>query len=91
MIGLGGDTIEIKDGKVFRNGVALVEPYVHGAETTPGDAVYTVVTLAKDEIYVLGDNRLVSLDSRRFGPIARSRIIGNVLLRFYPFNAIGAP
>jgi signal peptidase I len=91
VIGLGGDTIEVKNGKVFRDGVELVEPYVHGLSTLVGDPAYAKVVLAENEIFVLGDNREVSLDSRRFGPIARSRVIGHVLLRFYPLNAFGTP
>ncbi len=91
VIGLGGDRIEVKEGKVFRNGVALVEPYIHGLATLEGDPAYSTVTLAENEIYVLGDNREVSLDSRRFGPVTRDRVIGHVLLRFYPLNEFGTP
>jgi len=91
VIGLGGDSIEIKEGKVFRNGEPLVEPYVHGLSTLVGDPAHASVTLAENEIYVLGDNREVSLDSRRFGSVTRSRVIGHVLLRFYPLGDFGAP
>jgi signal peptidase I len=91
VVGLGGDTIEIREGKVFRNGTALVEPYVHGLATMEGNPAYSKVTLAANEIYVLGDNREVSLDSRRFGPVSRSRLIGRVILRFYPLDVVGVP
>ncbi len=91
VIGVAGDTIEIRDGAVYRNGVALVEPYVHGQPTNEGVPAFSKVTLAKDQLYVLGDNRAVSLDSRRFGPIDKSRVIGHVLIRFYPFDGFGVP
>jgi signal peptidase I len=91
VIGLSGDTIEIKDGRVYRNGIAIEEPYLHGSATKEGNPAYSKVTLKDGELYVLGDNRKVSLDSRRFGPIGKERVIGHVLLRFYPFSGIGVP
>ena len=91
VVGLSGDTIEIKDGRVYRNGAAIEEPYLFGMVTREGNPAYSTVTLKDGEIYVLGDNREVSLDSRRFGPIGKERVIGHVLLRFYPFAAIGVP
>jgi signal peptidase I len=52
---------------------------------------YEKVTLGEHEYYVMGDNRDVSLDSRTFGPVPLDSIIGEVLLRFYPFDQIGMP
>ena len=49
------------------------------------------VTLGDDEYFVMGDNREVSLDSRTFGPVPLNSIIGEVLLRFYPFEQFGHP
>ncbi|MHB1485617.1 MAG: signal peptidase I [Saccharofermentanales bacterium] len=90
-IGIPGDTIEIKDDAVFRNGEKLVEPYLHDVKTVEREPKYSHVTLGDDEYYVLGDNRTVSLDSRTFGPINKSRIIGEVLIRFYPLKTFGKP
>lgn len=92
VIGLPGDKIEIKNDHVYRNGALLDEPYIDDSVITfERDAAYSNVTLGKKEIYVLGDNRVVSLDSRAFGPIERSRVIGEVLIRFYPLDSFGKP
>ncbi len=88
VIGIGGDTIEIRDGTVYRNGKALVEEYING-KSTPGDMDKVVVS--ENCVFVMGDNREVSLDSRdeALGEILLRDIIGRVDLRLYPFNEIG--
>lgn len=93
IIGLPGDKVQIKDGKVYvfnekdPNGVALDEPYL-----VPGTGTYSlsdeIITLGNDEIFVLGDNRNSSKDSRSFGPVNKSFITGRVLLRGWPFDRI---
>jgi len=97
IIGLPGETIEIGDGKVIiysENLGALVldeSDYLSPFIFTPGDIR---VTLDKNEYFVLGDNRSVSADSRRFGPLPRKNIVGRVFLRAWPFTAfakIAAP
>ncbi len=91
VIGLPGDTIEIRDGKVWRNGVMLEEKYLTETDTSPRNELYSDLTLKDNEYYVLGDHRSVSLDSRTFGPVTKDRIIGEVLIRFYPFSEFGVP
>lgn len=93
VIGRPGDTIEIRDGKVYRNDVPIDESgyLMPGTETAIRSLAYAKLTLTDDEFYVLGDNREDSLDSRIFGPVAREYIIGRVLVRFYPFDQIGLP
>ena len=91
VIGLPGETVEIQDGiitifnETYPNGFDLHEDYIndytHGREQ---------VTLGLDEYYVLGDNRDASLDSRKFGPIKESSIIGRAWLRGLPLDKIGA-
>lgn len=88
VIGIEGDIIEVKDGVVYRNGEPLEENYIYGGKT-PGDmAPFTV-----DEgcIFVMGDNRPNSLDSRdpSIGEVAVSDILGRVDLRLFPFNEMG--
>jgi len=93
VIGLPGEKIELKDGKVFVDDQLLQEDYLEQGVETKADPVRNeqVVTLGENEYYVLGDNRPVSKDSRRIGPVHKDQIIGKLLLRFYPFDSIGKP
>lgn len=89
VIGLPGERIVVRDGKVFiatkenSTQVELREAYLPEREYTPGAID---VTLGAGEYYVLGDNRDASFDSRMFGPIIRDAMIGKVLLRGWPFD-----
>lgn len=87
VIGVGGDTVKIENSKVYVNGKELDEPYIHD-EITEGD-VDTVVP--EGSVFVLGDNREISLDSRydSVGFVNESDILGKVFVRLYPFNKIG--
>jgi signal peptidase I len=92
VIGLPGDIIEVKGGFVYRNNVKLEEKYLADTvRTTEREPMYSKYTVPKDSVYVLGDNRAVSLDSRTFGPVDNKRIIGEVLIRFYPIESFGKP
>jgi signal peptidase I len=92
VVGKPGDQIEIREDGVYRNGAKLAETYLpQGTETRIRNLAYVKVTLGPDQYYVLGDNREVSLDSRSFGPVGKSSIIGEVLIRFYPFKDFGKP
>lgn len=88
IIGLPGEKVQIKDGKIYINGMELEEDY--GAETIadPGIAS-SPVTLGADEYFVLGDNRNNSEDSRRasVGNISRDEIFGRAWLRFWPLDS----
>ncbi|MCG2701061.1 signal peptidase I [Candidatus Parcubacteria bacterium] len=93
IIGLPEERIQIKEGQVYvynqenPDGVKLWEPYL-----TDGTKTYSlsedIVILAEDEYYLLGDNRNSSKDSRSFGSVKESFVIGKVLLRGWPFNRI---
>lgn len=90
MIGLPGETVEIKDGKIIlfdqEGGRVLDESdYLSSSIQTPGDIR---VTLAENEYFVLGDNRYASSDSRRWGSLPREDIVGRVVLRAWPFAAL---
>lgn len=87
VIGIGGDTVKIENSKVYVNGEELNEPYI-GDEITEGN-IDTVVP--EGTVFVLGDNRDISLDSRydKVGFINESDILGKVFVRLYPFNKIG--
>lgn len=90
VIGLEGDTIEIKNGKVFKNGKELNEDYLQMKVDTepmiPGESKWQV---GKDEMFVLGDNRENSSDSRAFGVIKFSDIRGKANLRILPIENFG--
>lgn len=87
VIGLPGDEIEITAGKVVRNGEILVEDYVLGK--TEGDL--DPIILADDEIFVLGDNREESIDSRdpRVGPLKMDLLRGYCGLTVWPISEFG--
>lgn len=77
IIALGGDTVEINNGNVYVNGEHLEEDYI--TEKTQGN---TVLTIPQDEVFVMGDNRGESLDSREIGCINLSEISSVVLMTF---------
>lgn len=80
VIGLPGETVAIRDGKVFINGRPLQEPYIRG----PIVYTYGPVTLGPEEYFVLGDNRNASNDSHNWGTLPRSAIIGKAWLIYWP-------
>lgn len=88
VIGVENDNITITDGIVYRNGVALEEPYTLEGFTSGEVTDYTV---PPDEVFVMGDNRSVSLDSRsaEVGTVSEEAIVGKAFVRLYPFSEIG--
>jgi signal peptidase I len=84
VIGLPGDVVEGKEGRVYVNGKLLVEPYLQPerAFTTP----FPAVTVGPDELWVMGDNRISSSDSRVFGPIKQSSVVGRTILKVWPLG-----
>lgn len=84
IIGLPGDTVAIKKGKIYINDKVIDDEYAYG-ETSD----YDKVTLGDDEYFILGDNRLISKDSRYFGPIKEKEIKGKIVFRLFPFTKIG--
>lgn len=87
VIGVPGDKIDIRDGKVYLDGKLLEESYVKG-QTYQRDMQFPV-TVPEGKYLVFGDNREVSKDSRTFGFIERSQIEGKVIFRFWPMNKLG--
>jgi signal peptidase I len=85
VIGLPGEEVEGRDSTIYINGQLLVEPYLDGNRF--GD--FGPVTVPDDELFMMGDNRDQSLDSRRFGPIDEDRIIGRAFFLFWPFDRLG--
>jgi signal peptidase I len=88
VIGEPNDVILLKDGAVWINGHGIDEPYAHGQQTDPlSDASSWVVPT--DRLFVMGDNRGDSTDSRAFGPICQVDVIGRAWLRYWPFEKFG--
>ncbi|MGI6731842.1 MAG: signal peptidase I [Anaerovoracaceae bacterium] len=88
VIGLPGETIMIKDGKVYINGEELEEPYLL-EPITPGFLEETLVP--ENSLFVMGDNRMNSTDSRdsNVGFVELDEVVGKAVLRLYPFKDIG--
>ncbi len=86
VIGLPGDTIDIREGKVYVNDNALEEPYIKGDPTDARTHIDYPLTVPEEQIFVLGDNRKASKDSRNFGCVDQSLIEGKVVLRLWPLN-----
>lgn len=93
VIGLPGDTVATRDGKIFVNGQALAEPYIpdpaglafrFGANGSGNEVVVPAGSL-----FVLGDNRNNSQDSRYFGTVALDRVIGKAVVSYWPPDDIG--
>ena len=87
VIGVPGDVIDIREGKVFRNNEVLDEPYTKGV--TQKRELEFPVTVPEGKYFVLGDNREISRDSRSFGFIEQSQVEGKAVFRFWPFSEIG--
>lgn len=85
VIGQEGDTVVINEGRVYINGTELEEEYING-NSTPGDIE---VVVPENNVFVMGDNRGGSLDSRKLGTIQVDKIEGKALVRLFPFNKVG--
>ena len=90
VIGLPGDHIQIKDGKVYLNGSELDEPYLQdGVTTTMGNNIFSDLVVPENCVFAMGDNRDFSTDCRAFGCIPLEKIEGKVWIRFWPLNLFG--
>jgi len=87
VIGLPGDTVELRNQQVYVNGTVLQEPYIN-EPCSASDCSDEIWELGPEEYFVMGDNRNVSRDSRSFGAVPADNIIGEALLRFWPITSI---
>ncbi len=85
VVGLPGDRVRIARGQVFLNGSRLDEPYVQHAD----DRSFAETTVPAASVYVLGDNRAESEDSRFFGPVSDDRLIGRAVAGIWPPRMLG--
>ncbi|HWQ71548.1 MAG TPA: signal peptidase I [Desulfitobacteriaceae bacterium] len=84
IIALEGETVELRDNQVFINGQNLKESYLKAGDYPP----YGPETIPTDKVLVLGDNRRQSGDSRDWGLLPKSDLIGKVWFIYYPFTHI---
>lgn len=91
VIGVEGDVITIEDGEVYRNGQLLQEDYVMtSGNTMEEDMEIKDLKVPEDRVFVMGDHREMSMDSRSLavGTVSESVIMGKAFVRLYPFNEI---
>lgn len=91
LVGLPGDAVEIKSGSIYVNGKPLTDPvFNHIYYYNRGDYALEgqKITVPKDSFFVLGDNSASSKDSRYWGYVPRSSILGKALIIYWPLNRI---
>ncbi len=92
IIGLPGDTVELKNNSFYVNDQIVDEPYLEPGVTIFGGSYLqedSPITVPPGTFFVAGDNRPHSSDSREFGPIALEDFIGVAILRYFPFSRMG--
>lgn len=86
VIGLPGETLTVSENEVHIDGVAIAEPYLDDSVVMPDAGPFEI---AEDEVFVMGDNREFSFDSRRFGPISYDSIVGRAFVIIWPVSNFG--
>jgi signal peptidase I len=87
VIGLPGETLTIENNRVLVDGDPISEPYLTDTVTMADEGPFTV---GDDEVFVMGDNRQFSFDSRRFGTIAYDDLIGKAFITIWPLSNFGS-
>lgn len=91
VIATGGQTVELRDGVVYVDDVALDEPYTAGKPSYDlNSGIEYPYTVPEGYVWVMGDNRTNSADSRAFGAVPLSSVTGHAVLRYWPLDRIGA-
>lgn len=89
VIGLPGEHVQISDGKVYIDGNLLNESYLDESVTTEAPGGFYDIIVPQNSLFVMGDHRSVSLDSRSFGCVPYDKIESRVSFRFWPLNKFG--
>jgi signal peptidase I len=85
VVGLPGESIEVRNGKVYIDGKPLDEPWT----VNPGGGSYGPHTIPPLHVFVMGDNRGASNDSRNFGPVAIEHVVGHAWFSYWPLEYVG--
>ncbi len=86
VVALAGDTVELRLGRVYVNGQLKEEPYIH----FPGLYNMATLTVPEGTVFVMGDHRVNSEDSRFFGPVTQELVKGKAIVIIWPLKAAGA-
>jgi signal peptidase I len=92
VVGLPGETLELRDGVLFVDGKKVEEPYLRRRACVrgmPRTCSFGPKTVPRGHVFMMGDNRTNSLDSRFFGPVPEEDLIGESLFRFWPPGRVG--
>ena len=88
VVGVPGDVLDESNGKLYRNGKPLDEPYVAGPTNSNWPGLSKPYTVPPGYVVVFGDNRGNSNDGRKWGPLPRTNIQGKAFVKFWPPNRI---
>lgn len=86
VVAVGGDRVSVHDGKLWINGEAMDEPYIN---EKPMIGTFPEITVPEGSVFAMGDNRNNSGDSRVFGPVPKSSILGKAFFLYWPLARIG--
>jgi len=89
VVGVGGDRLSIRDGRVIRNGRATDEPFINECGDGFGCDFPATITVPEGSFYMMGDNRGASDDSRYWGPVTKDQLIGTAFATYWPPKRIG--
>ena len=95
VIGLPGETVDIHGGHVYIDGTQINEPYLYTEPPDPSPQPTTVQgdqhtwVVPQGDVFLMGDHRQNSEDSRTFGTVAESQVIGRAWLRYWPLDTFG--
>ncbi len=88
VVAVGGQTVDLQDGNVVVDGVVLDEPYTHGQPSEPMVQAMPY-TVPQGSVWLMGDNRTNSADSRVFGAVPLTEVEGKAIFRYWPVSRIG--
>lgn len=88
VVAVAGETIDLRGGRLYVNGQPRDFAGAHGSTTPQSPEIHYPLTIPQGEFFAMGDNREASSDSRSFGPQPDDRIIGKVIVRFWPLDRL---